>query len=95
MGDKFYVDPDSLTGIIGSMRRSSDAMGRGADNLPNPADAGESTEASAKALELLLEQTAGTVHAVDELVERVTQVRDEYVTGDHAGAERISQINPS
>ncbi|TWF91659.1 hypothetical protein [Saccharopolyspora dendranthemae] len=95
MGDKFYVDPDGLTGVIGSMQHSSDAMGRGSDSPPNPADAGDSTEASAKVLELLLEQTAGAVHAVDELVERVTQVRDEYVTGDHAGAEKISQINPS
>lgn len=95
MGEKFYVDPDGLTGVITSMRRSSDAMGGGADNAPNPADAGDSTAASAHALELLLEQTAGAIHAVDELVERLTQVRDEYASGDHAGAETISQIDPN
>lgn len=92
---EFRADPDGLSRVIRSLQDAADDMGKGAHNAPQTPDAGSSTDASASALSKLMESSGQAVEAVDNLNQRLTEVRDNYVHGDAVGAAELSSTDPS
>lgn len=95
MPGNFHADPDGLSRVIRSLQDASDDMGKGAHSAPQTPDAGSSTDASASALSQLMESAGEAVEAVNDLSQRLTEVRDTYVRGDAMAAAELSTTEPS